>query len=124
MNNGGAPPSSSAIHTSSFILHTFPPMPFDPTLPQPNTLVDADVMRQQLNALHDENTALEARVAALEALVLTLATQTQLNDAIATRAPKPTGISPLPYGASDPPTQAEVQGGFDLLANLIGALKA
>ena len=32
--------------------------------------------------------------------------------------------NPLSYGASDPPTQGEVQGGFDLMANLIGELNA
>ena len=106
------------------VFHSLPPMPYDPTIPQPNTLADADALRAQLNALHDENTALEARVAVLEALVLTFATVTDLNTAIATRAPKPTALDPLPYGASDPATQAEVQGGFDLLANLITTLKS
>ena len=106
-------------------------MPFNPTIPQPNTLADADAMRDQLNALHDENTALAAtvaaldgRVAALEALVLNFVTNADLASAIATRAPKPTGLSPLPYGASPTYEQTEVQGGFDLLANLITTLNA
>lgn len=29
-------------------------MPFDPNIPQPGTEIDADQMRAQLNALHDE----------------------------------------------------------------------
>ena len=99
-------------------------MPFDSTKPASASPLSSAEMRAQLNALHDENTALEARVAALESLVLNFVTGADLAAAIATRAPKPTAISPLPYGASDPATQAEVQGGFDLLGNLITALNA
>lgn len=41
-------------------------MPFDPTIPQQNTEVDAPQMRSQLNALYDLITAQAAEIAALQ----------------------------------------------------------
>jgi hypothetical protein len=35
-------------------------MPFDPNIPQPGTLIDADQIRTQLNALNDALTAIIA----------------------------------------------------------------
>ncbi len=69
---------------------------FDPTLPVEHTPLDAAEMRNQLNAL---------------------------NDAIATRAPKPISVEPMDSGFADPPTQDNL---FELQAKineLIAALK-
>ena len=72
-------------------------MPFNPNLPQQNTLVDAAQMRDQLNGLKALSDA-----------------------AIAGTALNPSGIGPFGGGFSDPPTQAEM----DAFAAYVESIRA
>jgi septal ring factor EnvC (AmiA/AmiB activator) len=111
-------------------------MPFDPTIPQPNTPADADAMRAQFNALNDKIDAQAATIATLQAQVASLqtdlanlqtqvnnrATTTDLNNAIAGTANSTNGVSDLSgMPISDPPTQGEVIAIFDKLNETINA---
>ena len=69
-------------------------MPFDPSLPQENTLIDAGQMRDQLYGL---------------------------NDAIAGTAQNPS-LGPLSIALSDPPTRPEVQQIVDFLNTLLNQI--
>ena len=73
-------------------------MPFDPSLPQETTLIDAAQMRDQLNGLNDA-----------------------LNTAIAGTAQNPS-LGPFTIALSDPPTRPEVQAILDVLNALINQL--
>ena len=79
-------------------------MPFDPNLPQENTLADAAQMRDQLNALKALNDAQQARWDTLIA---------QLAD-----------IDPLNLTVSDPPTTNEVQSLVYQMDAILAAVKA
>ncbi len=97
-------------------------MPFDPTMPQQNTEVDAPQMRAQLNALHDLILALTTRADGLDATVATQAAQiAALWVALANTAQNP-AISQMTFGLSDPPLQAQLQGIYDQLNTLTNLL--
>lgn len=73
-------------------------MPFDPSLPQENTLIDAAQMRDQLNGLNDTIAA-----------------------GIAGTAQNPS-LGPLSIALSDPPTRPEVQQIVDFLNTLLNQI--
>ncbi len=105
-------------------------MPFNPNLPQPNTPADADVMRAQLNALHDENTALAATVAtqagaiaALQASVAAL--QQTVADNLADTSHNIWGQMPNldpGYTPSDPPVPGDITWLRDRIVEMNNAL--
>ncbi|MEQ1860053.1 MAG: hypothetical protein ABMA13_08965 [Chthoniobacteraceae bacterium] len=115
-------------------------MPFDPTLPAPDSDLSSEVMRDQLNGLHDlivpgppgpqgdpgpigppgpsgSDGAPGPQGPPGEV------TNAQLDTAIAGTALNPSAIAPLPGAISDPPTQAEVQAIVDWLNALLVAIK-
>jgi hypothetical protein len=71
-------------------------MPFDPSLPQENTLIDAAQMRAQLNAL---------------------------NDAIAACAANPAAVEPLTFEPSDPPSVGDIWALYGKINELLLAIK-
>lgn len=84
-------------------------MPFDPTLPQENTLVDAAQMRAQLNALNDD---LQQR-----------ATQGDLAAGIAGTSSNSNGVGTLIQAADGSYNQTQMQAVLDKLDELISALR-
>ena len=84
-------------------------MPFDPALPQANSLVSSAELRAQLNGLYD--------------IAQDKASFTDLNDAIQTTALTPEAVALLSQSISNPPTQAQVQAIQNKLNELITALK-
>ena len=109
-------------------------MAFDSTKPVNGAVVISAELRGQFNGLNDKITAQAAIIAGLQAQLTAAvnrimalenagyATQSDLNNAIGGTGNNVNGIEPLNYPASDPPTQAEVQGGFEKLAELINGL--
>lgn len=98
-------------------------MPFDPNYPTDGSLIKAAEFRAQFAALKALVDGLEARVAALEAVTAGgVVAPGQLDTAIATTANNVNGIDPSGVGASDPPTQAELQDVMNKLAELIVGL--
>lgn len=102
-------------------------MPYDPTIPQPLTPIDADQIREQLNALHDEILAIPAGPEGPQGPPGEQGppgpvTVSDLNDAIATTARNPSNLTPLTQTISDPPSQAEVQAIQTALNDLLATL--
>jgi len=85
-------------------------MPFDPTLPQENTALDAAQMRAQLQSLKEE---IDDRV-----------TGPYVDGAVtAQAAANCNDVDNLLLTVSNPPTQAQVQSIVDKLAELMDVLK-
>ena len=83
-------------------------MPFDPNLPQENTLADAAQVRAQFNGLAD--------------LIADRVTTAELQAEIyANTAASFAGIAKLNLTVSDPPTQAQMQSIADKIDELITA---
>jgi hypothetical protein len=78
--------------------------PFDPGLPEDNSLIVAAELRDQFNSLNDHCSQLDANVEA--------------------RPFKPTGVAPLVTPISNPPTQAQVTELRDEINELLAALNA
>ncbi len=107
-------------------------MPFDPSNPVNGTVVDADFLRAQLNALNDSNNenaatiaAQDARIAALEAAMA--AVQTQLPNYLTEADVEPIAannvdsVLELTLTLNDPPTVGDVQEILDKLnATIVG----
>lgn len=115
-------------------------MPFDPTKPAPGEPLDADLVRNQLNALHEEITSIPQGPPGPEGPQGIQGpsgsdgapgadgqpgevSNADLNDAIAGTARNPINFSPLNINISDPPTQAEVQAILDAHNQLLAELK-
>ncbi len=77
-------------------------MPFDPAQPADHSPFDSQVMRDQLNALHD-------RIAALET-------------ALVDTARNPVTVGPFSTTLSDPPSATQVQAILDVHNQLFAAL--
>lgn len=84
-------------------------MPFDPTLPQAGTPVDAVQMRAQLTALNDE--------------IQTRATAADLANAIAGTSNNSNGVGTLGQGADSSYNQGQMQALLDKVDELINALR-
>ncbi len=102
---------------------------FNPALPLDGSLIVADVLRDQFNALNGDTqtratqAAVAADVAALNAEIAARPTVSQVDGqiwaAISTTARNPAAVSPLYIAISDPPTQGEVQAVLERLNELI-----
>ena len=88
-------------------------MPFDPAKPAAGDVLDAVLIRAQLNALKALIDAQAAQIASLQA---------QLTAAIAGTANNIPGVAALGIAISDPPQQGEVQPIADKLDQLINTL--
>lgn len=111
-------------------------MPFDPDLPQENTLADAAQMRAQLNALKELIDNIPAGPEGPQGPAGPSGsdgapgmpgqpgevTNAALAGAISGTARNPTTVAPLTVTVTDPPTQANVQEIVDKLNELIAAL--
>lgn len=84
-------------------------MPFDPNLPQENTLIDAVQMRAQLQALNDDTQ--------------TRATQGDLAAAIAGTSANSNSVGTLGQGADSSYNQTQIQDILNKLDELINALR-
>jgi hypothetical protein len=105
-------PEKVFVQTSNLTPPTSTAMPYDPLLPRPNTPLDADEMRAQLNGLKSLIDAVPGGV-----------TEEQLTSAINGTAKNADGVAALYQTISDPPTQGEVQAIQDKLNELIMALR-
>ena len=110
-------------------------MPFDPTLPQEDTEIEAAQMRSQLNSL---KALIDAGLPGPQGLpgppgadgadgadgeVTNAALASALASALLDTPHNCTGVNPLSLTPSDPPTQAEVQAILDKLNELLAALR-
>lgn len=95
-------------------------MPFDPAQPAPGAPLSSEVMRNQLNALHEEIGSVPAGPPGPEGPQGPAGadgqpgspgevTNAALNEAIAGTARNPLAVPTLNITISDPPQQAEVQ---------------
>jgi hypothetical protein len=92
-------------------------MPYDPTLPVDHSQVVAAELRNQLNALNDNNVNLAGQVG-------TLPTVDEMLDTISAQAPRSVdGLATLTLTISNPPTQAQVQALLNAFNSLVLALK-
>ena len=97
-------------------------MPFDPAQPAANSPLSSQVMRDQLNAVHDPVVEHETRIAALEALATAQAAQiAALQTALADTAHN-TNVGTFSTSMSDPPSRDSVQAILDVLNALITQL--
>ena len=84
-------------------------MPFDPSLPQENTLIDAVQMRQQLNALNDD--------------IQTRATHAELSTAIEGTSANTNNVTTLNMNAEPNYEQNQIQAILQKLDEVILALR-
>ena len=84
-------------------------MPFDPNIPQDNTLIDAVQMREQLNALNDD--------------IQNRTTQADLNNAIASTSNNSNNVGTLGQGADGNYNQSQMQDLINKVDELINALR-
>ena len=84
-------------------------MPFDPSLPQENTLIDAVQMREQLNALNDD--------------IQTRATSAELATAIEGTSANSNNVSTLNMNAEPNYEQNQIQAILQKLDEVILALR-
>jgi|JI8StandDraft_1071087.scaffolds.fasta_scaffold249905_1 hypothetical protein len=84
-------------------------MPFDPNIPQENTLIDAVQMREQLNALNDD--------------IQNRTTQADLNNAIASTSNNSNNVGTLGQGADGNYNQSQMQDLINKVDELINALR-
>jgi hypothetical protein len=84
-------------------------MPFDPNIPQENTLIDAVQMRAQLNALNDD--------------IQNRTTQADLNNAIASTSNNSNNVGTLGQGADGNYNQSQMQDLINKVDELINALR-
>ncbi len=120
----GAPRLSTTANFPSRALGAF-----NPALPLDGSLIVADVLRDQFNALNEDTqtratqASLAAEVTALNAEIATRQTQSQvdaqISAAIQGTARNPINVQPLYVAISEPPTAYEVQAILDRLNELI-----
>lgn len=84
-------------------------MPFDPNIPQENTLIDAVQMRAQLNALNAE--------------IQNRATLGDLSNAFSSTSANSNGVSTLGQGADGNYNQTQMQDLINKVDELINALR-
>ena len=84
-------------------------MPFDPNIPQENTLIDAVQMREQLNALNDD--------------IQSRATMADLSNALASTSSNSNSVSTFSQGADGNYNQGQMQDLINKLDELINALR-
>ena len=105
---------------------------FNPARPLDGSLILADVLRDQFNALNDdiqtrvEQSVFDTAMAGVSAEMAQHPTTQEMNSAIVSAiqntAVNPMNVSPLYITISDPPTQSEVQQMLDRMNQLISAL--
>lgn len=84
-------------------------MPFDPNIPQENTLIDAVQMREQLNALNDD--------------IQSRATQADLTNALASTSSNSNSVNTFGQGADGNYNQGQMQDLINKVDELINALR-
>ena len=103
-------------------------MPFDPTKPVNGTIVDADFLRAQLNALKalidTQSVTLATQAAQIAAHDSAIAQRLKSSDAVLFFAANVSGVGTDGTAFDDPPTQAQIEMFRDKLNELISGLQA